>query len=385
MPDIVVIGGGVVGSAAAYGAAAEGARVCLVDARLPGRASAAGAGIVSAIPPSVMADEWYPLAFRAVAHYGDLAERLAADGVVATGHRRVGALVVAMDDGERPQLAAFAGRARALAGRYGSGPVGLIREVDERELSDRKPWLAPGMSAVELSGACRVDGRALVRDLRRGLRRRGGRVVSGWGSVVAADSTVRGVEVAGRTIGADLVINATGAWAGRPCGDAGVIPVRPVRGQLVHLRVPDATDQSIVSTFRSHYAVTFPEGRVVVGASSEADTGFAVQPTAGALREVLGRAAGLGPALDRGHILDVRVGLRPVSADGWAVLGADPLLRNLYHAGGLGQWGLTMGPYLGWECARLALGGSWRSDLEVLRADRFDSARAGASSSGVTG
>jgi D-amino-acid dehydrogenase len=385
MPDVVVIGGGVVGSAAAYAAATAGARVCLVDARLPGRASAAGAGIVSAIPPSVMPDGWYPIAFRAVAHYDELAGQLAADGVPASGQRRVGALVIAMDDGERSQLAALGDRALALTGRYGSGPVGQIREVDDRELSARKPWLAPGMSAVEVPGARRVDGRALVRDLRRGLRRHGGRIVAGWGSVVAADSAVRGVAVGGRTIGADLVINATGAWAGRPCGDAGVLPVRPVRGQLVHIQVPDATDQSIVSTFRSHYAVTFPEGRVVVGASSEPDAGFAVQPTAGAIRQVLDRAIELGPALDRSRVLDVRVGLRPVSVDGWAVLGPDPLVDRLYHAGGLGQWGLTMGPYLGRECALLALGGPRHPDLEVLRADRFAPAGTGETPSGATG
>ena len=92
MPDVIVIGAGVVGAAAAYAAARAGARVVVIDANLPGAASRAGAGIVAPVAISPASEQWYDLAFPAVRHYATLTQQLIEDGVPDTGHCRVGAL-----------------------------------------------------------------------------------------------------------------------------------------------------------------------------------------------------------------------------------------------------------------------------------------------------
>jgi glycine/D-amino acid oxidase-like deaminating enzyme len=88
---LIVVGSGVVGSACAYAASALGASVILVDSDRQGRATAAGAGIIS--PWSSMVDDpdWYVMACSAARAYPGLVEALAEAGELDLGYRQVGA------------------------------------------------------------------------------------------------------------------------------------------------------------------------------------------------------------------------------------------------------------------------------------------------------
>ena len=102
--DVVVVGGGLVGSAAAYELACAGAEVVLVDASHPGRASDAGAGIVSPETFHDPDEEWFAFATTAAAHLRVLVERLGADGVDtgAEAFAVCGSLVLALAEHEDP-------------------------------------------------------------------------------------------------------------------------------------------------------------------------------------------------------------------------------------------------------------------------------------------
>ena len=63
--DVVVVGGGLVGSSLAYELARRGASTALVDRADPGRASDAGAGILSPETTWRTDDVWYPFAAEA--------------------------------------------------------------------------------------------------------------------------------------------------------------------------------------------------------------------------------------------------------------------------------------------------------------------------------
>src|SRR5437588_2153553 len=101
---VVVIGGGIVGSSAAYGLARDGVDVTLVDRADEGHATAAGAGIVS---PGISAradEESFALAAASVAYYPRLLQWLAEDGERETGYEVVGGLFVATDAAEAAEL-----------------------------------------------------------------------------------------------------------------------------------------------------------------------------------------------------------------------------------------------------------------------------------------
>ena len=100
--DVLVIGGGLLGSSVAYELARSGARVVLADNDAPGRASDAGAGICSPQTWRDPDDAWWRFAENAAAHLEELIGRLADSGADPgpDAFARCGSLVVALAEHE---------------------------------------------------------------------------------------------------------------------------------------------------------------------------------------------------------------------------------------------------------------------------------------------
>lgn len=252
--DAVIIGSGIVGASAAYHLARRGLETLLIDLGDEGRATDAGAGIISPPTSSRTADDdWFEYASGAAAYYPELCDRLERDGAVETSYRRQGLLAVAVDSDE---VRAYQESMDRIRGRG----IDDIKEVDPAEAVERFPPLAEPERAAFVPDAARVDGRAFTESLLAGSRTHGLEVVDG--DVVSPHvdcGAVSGVETAdGRTFDADSVVVAGGAWTSAFGDDLGVgLPVEPQRGQVVHIDVADRGMESwpIVSTFRDHYVV----------------------------------------------------------------------------------------------------------------------------------
>jgi D-amino-acid dehydrogenase len=111
------------------------------------------------------------------------------------------------------------------------------------------------------------------------------------------------VRVDGEQRDAGVVLLAAGAWSPALCAPLGVqLAVRPMRGQIVHVQLPAAdtaewpTVMTLGEEHGQHYLLAFPGGRVVVGATREADAGFDHRVTAAGQRQVLDVALTLAPA-----------------------------------------------------------------------------------------
>lgn len=379
---IVVIGGGLVGSSAAYRAACQGAEAILVDRQDQGQATAAGAGILS--PGSGFRDgdgELLGLVAVAAAWYPELLERLAEDGEVHTGYEVVGALHVATSEQEADQLIELLDQLRRRRAD-GFSHIGDAALVDARVARARFPALGPVRGAVHVPGAARVDGRLLRDALHRALRRRGGTTLHGSAELVLEHgrASATGVRVGERTLPADAVIVAGGAWSAALADGLGVsLPVAPQRGQIAHLALPGVATAGwpIVLGFHSHYLLTFPANRVVAGATREHGAGYDHRVTAAGMHEVLGEALRLAPGLAAATVLEVRVGFRPASPDGKPILGPAPGIGNLYFATGHGPYGLQVGPWSGAAVADLALGRPLQLDLGPFTVARFGSGTRG--------
>src|SRR6185312_4333804 len=74
--DVAVVGGGLVGAALAYELVSAGASVVLIDRHDPGRATDAGAGILSPESIGVEDPAWFGLAMAAGDHYRQLVPAL---------------------------------------------------------------------------------------------------------------------------------------------------------------------------------------------------------------------------------------------------------------------------------------------------------------------
>jgi D-amino-acid dehydrogenase len=375
MYDIVVIGGGIVGLSAAYHAAVTGARALLVDRGDPGRATAAGAGILAPETSAIESDHWFQLAAAAVDYYPQLIARLQADGAADTGYAATEALLVAVSQDEDAPFAAAHERMRQRQRRYGRPRPEELTEIDAAGARHLFPPIAEVRSGLRVRRAARVDGRLLAGALEQAALARGLAVRrESVDRIVLERGAATGVEVAGETIAAGAVVLAGGAWSAPLASQLGVnLPVTPQRGQIIHLSLPgvDTAGWPVILPFHGHYMVPWPDSRVVVGATREF-AGFAPRATAAGVREVLGEALRVAPGLADAALGEVRVGLRPSTPDGLPVLGPVPAARNVYLATGHGATGLQLGPYSGKLVAELALGQPAGVALEPFACTRFD-------------
>ena len=375
MYDAIVVGGGIVGMSTAYHLVCAGAKTLLIDRGDRGRATDAGAGIISPEMHGRGADAWFRFAVAAVDYYPTLIERLQADHGGDTGYARCGQLVVAVSEDE---FAPFEDVRRLILGRqerYGFPRPDDLYEISGSAAQELFPLLVPVYGALYYRSAARVDGRLLNHALRQAAEQRGLTIQQANVEQLALQhGTVTGVVVAGEMLTAGKVIIAGGAWSQTFGTQLGItIPVAPQRGQIIHLGLPgtDTTAWPMLSAFRGHYMVAWPDSRVAVGATRETGSGFHPHTTVAGVQEVLSEALRVAPGLAQAEIREMRVGLRPLTIDTMPVLGPVPGVENVLLVTGHGPSGLTLGPYSGKVIAEIALGQTSTIDLSAFHVTRF--------------
>jgi len=370
MYDAIVIGGGIVGISTAYQLVRSGVKTLVVDRRDEGRATDAGAGIISPGGNSGHHDPYYRFVGLAEEHYTGLIDNLREDGATETGYAVCGSLFVAVDEREGAEFK------RSTAGFQ----VGDGRDTEKAAVvsSDRARELFPALG--EVTGAlfsptaARVDGRQLAAALETAAIGRGLTVETR--SVHSIRSAQEGVEITvdGDEMSAGHLVIAGGAWSQSFSEQLGVsIPVGPQRGQIVHLDLGDTDTSSwpIITGMGEHYMVPWPDNRVVVGATREAEAGFKPVTTVEGLMEVMYEAIRVAPGLRTAGIREIRVGLRPLSRDGMPVIGPLPGHPRIMVVTGHGPMGLHLGPYSGKVVSDAICSGDWPSDWAGFGVERF--------------
>lgn len=359
-PDVLIIGGGVIGLTTAYFLARSGVRVEVVDQGDLGReASWAGAGI---LPPGggAVHTPYDRLRSRSVAMFPGLSDDLREQTGIDNGYLRCGGLE-------------FPGEDEAAAAEEWRGEGISFTVLDGPALQLLEPALAPG-----LGPAFHIPEMAQVRNPRHvkallagcvdlGVTLRPGCPVYGFdraGTRITAARTVLG----SRTAGQYLV--AAGAWSDALLAEVGVrLGVRPVRGQIALLNTGTPLLHAVLCRGK-RYLVPRADGRVLVG-STEEDAGFDKRPTPAAVADLLRLACELVPALAAATLERCWAGLRPGSPDGLPFLGPVPGVDNLFVAAGHFRSGIQLSPGSALLLKELVLGEPLSLPLEAFRVDRF--------------
>src|SRR6266508_676659 len=337
--DIIVVGAGVIGCAIAHELARRRASVEIVDERPIGMgATQASAGVLA---PYIEAREGSPLldlTVRSLDLYEDFIARIAAESGTPVAYRRTGTLDVATDETEWHALQA---RADWLA-RRGVPALLLdaaITRAEEPHLGDS----ALGGLLIEAHGF--VAAADLTRALVGAARRHGAQLIeqSRVRRIVSEGDEIV-VETDRGSLTGDAVVLAAGSWSGEITVD-GVdarVPVRPVRGQLVHLGWTGTPLRRVTWTRRC-YMVPWDDGTVLVGATAE-EAGFDERATVAGVRDLLEAACDIVPHTWTSGFRGARVGLRPATPDDLPIIGASRTLPRMMYATGHYRNGVLLAP-----------------------------------------
>ncbi len=331
-PDVLVVGGGIVGLAVAWRARGLGLSVSLVErGGLPSymAASHVAAGMLAPVAEADAQERaLLSLGLDSAERWPRFAQELEAASEIDVGYRTCGTLVVARDRDEAEHID------REIRLREALGvPVARLLPSAARRL---EPALAPTIRAAFHAPADHaVDPRAVCEALvvacqRSGVRLRTGVAVASIGAqaVVLAD---------GERLAAGRVVVAAGAWSARMEGLPGLC-IRPVKGQLLRLnaRAGEAPLLDHVVRWEGGYLVPRGDGRVVLGATME-DRGYDTAVTALGVYELLRDAGELVPGVLELDLEAAIAGLRPATPDNAPLLGLwrDVVLACGHHRNGI--------------------------------------------------
>ncbi|NUU76792.1 NAD(P)/FAD-dependent oxidoreductase [Paenibacillus xylanilyticus] len=364
MKKVIVVGSGILGASTAYQLAKRGAEVIIVDRNDIGQATDAAAGIICPWLSQRRNQDWYQLAKAGARFYPELIEELKREGETETGYARVGALSIHPDIEKIGKM-----EERAHHRRADAPEVGDIIRLNVEETHERFPLLDERYHSVYISGAARIDGRALRDALIRSARRNGAVLVHGDAKLQFDSCRVTGVTVATESFLADEVIVCAGAWANSILKPLGIhFKVHFQKAQIMHLQVPEQNDTGswpVVMPPSDQYLLAFDQHKIVIGATHENEIeGYDTRITPGGMQEILNKGLELAPDLADSTFQEVRVGFRPFTPGFLPVMGAVPGWTGLITANGLGASGLTMGPFIGSQLAKLAL--NQELDIDIL-------------------
>ncbi|MFZ4182110.1 glycine oxidase ThiO [Streptomyces sp. R02] len=371
--DVLVVGGGIIGLVTAWRAAQAGLATAVVDPDPGGGAARVAAGMLAAVTELHHGEQTLlGLNLASARRYPDFAAELTGVTGQDLGYRRCGTLAVALDADDRAQLREL----HALHQRSGLDSQWLTG----RECRRLEPMLAPGVrGGLRVDGDHQIDPRRLASALLSACELSGVILHRTWAErlVVTGDRARGVVTTAGEELAAGQVVLAAGSWSGRLAGVPAEVlpPVRPVKGQVLRLTMPDRPEPFLSRTVRavvrgSHvYLVPRESGELVIGATSE-ELGWDTTVTAGGVYELLRDAHELVPGLTELPLTETTAGLRPGSPDNAPLLGPT-VLDGLLLATGHHRNGVLLTPVTGDAMARVLTTGELPDEALPFTPRRF--------------
>jgi glycine oxidase len=365
--NILVVGAGIVGCAIAYELARRGATVHVIDDRLPGMgATQASAGMLA--PYTEAKDRntlFLDLSVRSLDLYDEFVARAARDAGTAVGYSRAGTIEIA---GTAERMVELRDIARRLANR------GVALEVlDEPATRAQEPQLGRDVAGALLIGAHGyVNALELAQTLFAAARCLGA-TFEGGGRVrrISQRGSDLHVEADTRTHTAHTVVVCAGSWSGQiEIEGAARLPVRPVRGQLLHLARGSRLALRRVTWGEHCYLVPWDDGTLLVGATME-EVGFDERTTTAGVQDLLNAACALVPDVRSAGFLGARAGLRPGTPDAMPIVGWSRAAPNVMYATGHFRNGLLLAPLTAQLVADALLGGRVDPVLEAIGPHRF--------------
>lgn len=364
-PDVIVVGGGVVGAACAHALAHRGVAVTILEpGPEAGAATPAAAGMLAPFAETRPDDPMLALAVRARDLYAELVPPLEEATGREVGFRTEGIAQLALGEHEVEAL-----KDAVTWQRQAGFPVEWLSVEEVR-------GLLPGVGPTILGAALApedggLDPAALRLALLECAQRQdhGATLVAEPAEQILFDGErVSAVRTPSRTFSSDAVVVAAGCWSGRIRGLPRSIPVEPVRGQILCLAWPDGEPPAIVYAGSGY--VMERGGEAIAGSTMER-VGFDASTTPDGIIRIRETATRIYPALADAEPRRTWAGLRPVTPDSRPIIGLDPRVPNLWYATGHGRNGILLAAMTGQLIAQQYAGDEIEYDLTPVAPSRF--------------
>lgn len=339
MQSLAVVGAGAVGLSVAWRASRAGWLVTVHDPEPMRGASWVAGGMLAPLTEGWPGEtDALELGLASLARWPDLAAEIGCPLMTQ------GTVVVGVD-------AADAGELDTLAGWLADHGREVSR-LSRRELRAAEPALAHGFrAALDVPGDWAVDNRALL-------------------AALSAEVTVVPEQVQDlAALAADQVVVCAGAASASLLPG---LPVRPVHGEILRLRVragalppPTRTVRGLVHG-RHVYLVPRPGG-LVVGATTR-EVGVDREVTVGGVRDLVADAEVLLPAVAEYALTSADAGLRPGTPDDLPLIGR--IDDRTIVATGHGRNGLLLAPITA-DAVLAELSGTPLEEVACARPGRF--------------
>lgn len=186
-----------------------------------------------------------------------------------------------------------------------------------------------------------------------------------------AGSRIRTVRTTRGDIHPESVVLATGSWSPQVARDLRLrLPIQPGKGYSLTFERPERCPEMPLMLMESKVAVT-PFGKYLrlAGTLELVGMDFSISNRrVGAIRRAANRYL---EGMEKMELVETWRGLRPCTPDGLPILGRSEKWENLILAAGHAMLGLSLGPVTGKIVARLVGGESPEFDLAPLRPERF--------------
>ena len=320
MSRVVVVGGGVIGCAAAELLSRLKHQVTLLERdQLASHASGAAAGELS---PSAR-----PGDHESLAMFPELVARIEKDSALSVEYHVQQGLSPAFSEDE-------AKRRQTEPGRW----------LGAAELRDLEPSLSPDALGAMLLEHAHLTPPRFVRALGRAATKHGAEIHEGTPAIgfEIREGHADAVKTTKGAVAADWVVIAAGPWTREVASIAGLdVDVAPQRGQLAALD-SDATILRRSVFWSGGYLVPKGDGTIIAGGTEE-DAGFDDRPTVDGITNLLALATKLVPALNKATLLRVWAGLRPITSSGEPIV-ARTSVANVIVATGHHRKGILLAP-----------------------------------------